>query len=65
MNDAAERPDGLLVLSLWVEPVDRLRVRITRTDDVLAGLSVTSYAATRSEVVRAVEAWLDAFVTPL
>lgn len=65
MNDAAQRPDGLLVLSLWVEPGDRLRVRITRTDDLLAGQSATSHAATRADVVRAVEAWLDAFVTPL
>lgn len=64
MNDAAEHPDGLMVLALWVEAGDRLRVRTTRTD-VASDRSVTVYCSTSDEVLRVVETWLEASVTPM
>ena len=53
-----------MVLHLWTESGDRMRVRITRTFDVRTGASTTSYAATRAEVLEQVGDWLDSVVTP-
>lgn len=53
-----------MVLRLWTEPGDRLRVRITRTADVHSDVGSTTYAATRGEVLEQVGDWLDGFVTP-
>lgn len=53
-----------MVLHLWTEPGDRIRVRITRTTDVRTGTSTTSYAASRAEVLEQVDDWLDSLVTP-
>jgi hypothetical protein len=51
-------------LHLWTETGDRMRVRITRTTDLPSGHMSTSYAATVSEVLEAVQSWLDSLVTP-
>lgn len=50
--------DGLLVLRLWTEPGLGMRVRITRSTDHGPG-PATSYAASRAEVLAAVEQWMD------
>jgi len=52
-----------MVLRLWTEPGDRLRVRITASTELDAG-TVTTYAATPAEVLARVQDWLDLFVTP-
>ena len=73
MSDAAAGPAGLMVLHLWVEPgsptqpngsAPRLRARITRAVDVGSGDAVTTYASTRTEVLRLVDDWLAEAVTP-
>jgi hypothetical protein len=48
-----------MVLHVWIEPAERMRVRITRTVDLGSGESVTTYASTRAQAVEALEAWLD------
>lgn len=53
-----------MVLHLWMESGERLRVRVTQTVDVHSDATTTSYAATRDEVLDLVGAWLDSFVTP-
>jgi hypothetical protein len=50
---------GLLVLRLWIEPDRRMRVRVTRTADLSPGQETTTYAASKAEVLRVVEQWLD------
>jgi hypothetical protein len=59
-----EDPDGLMVLALWVETSGRVVIRISRSRTTRQKLPEQSYASTKSEVLRAVESWLDAFVTP-
>jgi hypothetical protein len=54
-----------MVLRLWIEPGAGLRVRITRTKDVEANASTTSYASTRAEVLGLVQDWLDEMASPL
>jgi len=54
---------GVMALRLWVEPSGRVLVRITRSTSDRPD-AAQSYAATKGEVLRAVEEWLDAFVTP-
>lgn len=51
-------PSGLMVLHAWVEPVDRMRVRVTRTVDVQSPRTETSYAGTTADTLRLVEQWL-------
>jgi hypothetical protein len=63
VNDAGEEGVALMVLRLWTEPGDRLRVRITASTELDAG-TVTTYAATPAEVLARVQDWLDLFVTP-
>jgi hypothetical protein len=53
--------DGLLVLRLWTEPGAGVRVRITRNTDHGPG-TVTSYAASKAEVLTAVGRWMDDLV---
>lgn len=48
----------MLVLRLWTEPGVGMRVRITRNTDHGPGPG-TSYAATKAEVLAAVERWID------
>jgi hypothetical protein len=64
VNEAADGAAGLMVLRLWTEHGQRLRVRITESTQLDGNDSVTSYAATPAEVVAAVENWLNSFVTP-
>jgi hypothetical protein len=53
-----------MVLRLWTEPGDRLRVRITTCSRLESRDVATSYASTTTEVVALVQDWLDSFVTP-
>lgn len=53
-----------MVLHLWIEAGERMRVRITRTVDPGAEDPVTTYASTKAQVVEVVEDWLDSVVTP-
>ena len=53
-----------MVLQLWTEPGERMRVRITRTADLGTGPSLTTYASTTAQVVELVEEWLDSLLTP-
>jgi len=55
---------GLMVLRLWIEPGDRLRVRITQSNQLESASAITSYAATPGDVLEQVQAWLHSFVTP-
>jgi len=64
VNDSAGDSAGLMVLHLWMETGDRLRVRITRTVDVHTEDTTTSYASTKGDVLDVVGTWLDSFVTP-
>lgn len=52
-----------MVLQLWTEPGERLRVRVTSTVDVSSTETTTSYASTVDEVLALTERWLDALVT--
>jgi hypothetical protein len=53
-----------MILRVWIEPGERVRVRITRTADVSSEESVTTYASTGAQVAELVEDWLDSLVTP-
>ncbi|MFC5175322.1 hypothetical protein [Nocardioides taihuensis] len=64
MSETPGRVEALLVLRLWTEQDGQLRVRISATRDVGGRDVVTSYAATRAEVLATVGAWLDSLVTP-
>jgi hypothetical protein len=64
VNNSAAGPAGLMVLHLWTETGDRMRVRITSTIDLTSDQTTTSYAASTPEVLQAVESWLDSIVTP-
>lgn len=64
MSNAAEGAEGLLVLHLWTEDDGALRVRITSSRQVGGADATTSYAASPAEVLRFVQDWLDALVTP-
>lgn len=52
-----------MILRLWTEPGERMRVRITRVVDLGSEESVTTYSSTRDQVVEVVEDWLDSLVT--
>jgi hypothetical protein len=64
VNDAAEEAAGLMVLRLWTEHGDRIRVRVTSSSQLDGSDAVTSYAATPAEVLALVQEWLDSLVTP-
>lgn len=64
MNDASGGAAGLMIIRLWTETGDRMRVRITCTTELASDRPVTAYASTRTEVLERVEDWLDALVTP-
>lgn len=64
MSDPSDRPAGLMVLRLWSESGQRMRVRITLTPDVRDSGFVTYYASDEAEVVGIVERWLHTMVTP-
>lgn len=53
-----------MVLHLWTETGDRMRVRITRTADLRSDQAATSYAASKEETLELVGEWLDSLVTP-
>lgn len=53
-----------MVIRLWTETGDRMRVRITRTEDLRSDQTTTTYAATKSETLQIVQDWLDSLVTP-
>jgi hypothetical protein len=53
-----------MVLHVWTEPDERMRVRITRTAEPGSGESATTYASTKSQLVEAVEEWLDSLGAP-
>jgi hypothetical protein len=63
VSESDDGPAGVLVLHLWTETGDRMRVRVTRTTDVASEESTTSYASTPAEVLALVERWLEALVT--
>ena len=54
---------GVMVLSLWVEQGQLLRVRVTSTTDPPSGRSSTNYASSPAEVLLLVSAWLDEFAS--
>lgn len=64
MSDEAEDQHGLMVIHLWIESGERLRARITRTGVEESSPRIESYAASQSDIVRAVEDWVGTFVTP-
>lgn len=64
MEESAAEPAAVLVLAYWTERDGRMVVRITRTLDVRASATTTSYAGSRSEVVEQVASWLDALAAP-
>lgn len=49
-----------MILHVWMESGSRMRVRLTSTVDLESGPTTTSYAASTPEVLRHVQAWLDA-----
>jgi hypothetical protein len=56
--------DALLVLVLWREANGAWRVRVTRSTHRGDTWPEPTYAATRADVLRAVEEWFDQAVTP-
>jgi hypothetical protein len=64
VDTLADPPGGLMVLALWVERSGCVRVRITRSTSPFVEDPEPTYASTKRKVLREVEAWLDAFVTP-
>jgi hypothetical protein len=62
--DAVEGRDGLMVLVLWIEPSGRVVLRISSSTNARLQRPDRSYASTKTQVLQAVERWLDAFVTP-
>ena len=62
--DEPRTPEGLMVLVLWIDASGRVLVRISRSTSPHQPHPKRSYASTKSEVLRVVEAWLDRFVTP-
>lgn len=50
---------GLLILRLWAEPGDGIRVRVTSTTDLSQAQPTVTYASTPAEVLLLVSAWLD------
>lgn len=53
-----------MVLRAWIEPGERMRLRITRTVGLGSGESATAYASTRAQLVEAIEEWLDSVGAP-
>ncbi len=53
-----------MILRVWIESGERMRVRITSTGDLSSEESVTTYASSREDVVEQVEDWLESLVTP-
>jgi hypothetical protein len=63
---AADERTAVLVVRAWVEEAGEepeLRARITRTADVSAARAVQTAAASREEILSAVDEWLRAIVT--
>ena len=52
-----------MILHAWTEVGGRMRVRITETTDLRSGARTVAYAASPTEVIAAVKAWLDSVVT--
>lgn len=52
-----------MILHAWTEVGGRMRVRITETTDLRSSPRKVAYAATKTEVLAAVTAWLDSAVT--
>ncbi len=52
-------PVGLLVLRLWTEPGQRMRVRVTSSTELRPAQSTTTYAVTEAEVLQLVAGWLE------
>jgi hypothetical protein len=59
VDDGAVEPAAVMVLACWTERDGRVLVRLRRTLDVRTGTVVTSYAASRTEVIEQVAGWLD------
>lgn len=64
MEETLSRPAGLMVLRVWTEPGDRMRVRVTQTTDLGRPLGASDYVTSRAEVLRLVGEWFDSLVTP-
>lgn len=56
--------DAVLVLALWREANGAWRVRVTTSTQRGETGPHRTYAATRADVLRAVEGWFDQAVTP-
>jgi hypothetical protein len=63
MHDPVQDGTALMVLRVWTDADDRLRVRITASPGLDAAGTVTTYAATPAEVLARVRDWLDLVVT--
>lgn len=57
-------PNSLLILALWREANGAWRVRITRSTHRGESGPESTYAATLTDVMRAVSEWFDQAVTP-
>ena len=57
--ERAAGPDALLVIALWWEKSGVWRIRVSRSTHLVDGEPERSYVATRAEVLRVVEEWLD------
>lgn len=56
-------PAGLIVVGLWIEPGDRVCMRVTSSTTLRQGAVSTVVVTSRAEVLALVESWLDA-LTP-
>ncbi|MCR2810959.1 MULTISPECIES: hypothetical protein [unclassified Microbacterium] len=65
METREDPAGGLMVLALWVERNGVVRVRISKSMSPLLEDPEPTYASTKTKVLREVEAWLNAFVTPV
>jgi hypothetical protein len=63
-SDVPVDADAVLVLALWREANGAWRVRVTRSTHRGESGPLPTYAATRADVLRAVEEWFDQAVTP-
>jgi hypothetical protein len=54
-----QRATGILLLSVWAEPGDGFRFRVTSTTDSSSDERSTSYTVERAEALALVRSWLD------
>ncbi|WP_329000252.1 hypothetical protein OHA18_38190 [Kribbella sp. NBC_00709] len=59
------RPGGLIVIRLWREAGDEVRIRMTSSTDLRPESVRTRVVTSRDEVLRLVEGWLDEVLGPV